>query len=94
MLLKHVMQIKIFGFCGSCCMCDSILLVKDDQSTSLQHHLPIFGTTVRDLILWLMRMAVGSWSELPIGSAGVHDVLVDQLNLQSDKSGTLLFPEF
>ena len=38
-----------------------------------------------------MVMETDRWSELSIGSASNHDVLVDQLQLQSDKSGVLSF---
>ena len=58
----------------------------------LQRHMAFLGTTGWYLILWLMTMEIGRWSELPIGSASDHDVLVDQLQPQSDKSGVLLFP--
>ena len=55
------------------------LLVKEDQSTPLWHHLPFLGMTSLYLILRLMGMAIGRLSELPIDSASARDVLVDQL---------------
>ena len=92
MLLNYEILIEMLGFSGSCFILDSTLLVKEDQSTPLQRHLAFLGMTGWYLILWLITMAVGRWSELPIGSASVHDVLVDQLQPQSNKSGVLSFP--
>ena len=37
-------------------------------------------------------MEIGKRSELPIGSASDHDVLIDQLQPQSNKLGVLSFP--
>ena len=68
------------------------MLVKEDHSTPLQHHLTSLRMTGWYLILWLMMIAIDRWSDLPISSASVHDVLVDQLQPQSDKSGALSFP--
>lgn len=48
--------------------------------------------TVWYLVLWLMTMVIGRWSELPTGSASVHDALVVQLQPQSDKLGVLSLP--
>ena len=92
MLLKRKVQIEKFGSSGRCCLRNSIMLVKEDHSTPLQHHLASLRMTGWYLILWLMMIAIDRWSELPISSTSVHDVLVDQLRPQSDKSGALSFP--
>ena len=92
MLLNCEIWTEMLCSSGSCCICDSILLVKADQSMPLQHHLAFLGATGWYLILWLMAMKIGRWSELPIGSASDHDVLVDQLWPQIEKLGVLSFP--
>ena len=80
---------EIIGSSGSCCIRDSISLVKQDQSMPLQHHLAFLGMNGWYVILWLMTIEIGKWSELPIACASDHDVLVEQLRPQSDKSGVL-----
>lgn len=92
MLLNKEIWIEILGSSGSCCIRDSTSLVKENQSTPLQHHLTFLGMTVWYLVLWLMTMVIGRSSELLIGSVSVHDALVVQLQPQSDKSGVLSFP--
>ena len=91
MLLKHAIQIDIFGSSRICCKRDSTSLVKEDQSEPLQRHLIfLLGITGWYLFLQLMTMSFGRWCELPIGSAGVHDVLFVLLHPKSDKLGVLL----
>ena len=90
MLLKCEIWIEILSSSRSCCIFGSTSLVIEDQSAPLWHHLVFLGMAGCYLILWLMTMAIGRWSELPIGSDGVHDFLVDQLWPQNDKSGMLL----
>ena len=90
--MNYEILIEMLGFSGSCFIIDSTLFVKEDQSTPLQRHMAFLGMAGWYLILWLITMAVGRWSELPKGSASVHDVLVDQLQPQSNKSGVLSFP--
>lgn len=70
----------------------SILLVREDQSTLVQHHLIFYGKTGWYLILWLMMMEIDSCSELLISSTSDHDILIDQLQPKSDKSSVLSFP--
>ena len=89
MLLNREIRIEMLGSSGSCCIRDSISLVKENQSTPLRCHLAFLGMIFWYLILWLMTMEIGRWSEMPIGSASDHDVLIDQLQPQSHKSGVL-----
>ena len=80
-------RIGILGSSGSCLIRDLTSLVKDDQSKPLWCHLAFLGMTGLHLILWFMAMIIGRWSEFSIGSGSVLDVLVDQLQPQSDNSG-------
>ena len=82
---------EMLGSSGSYCICDSTWLVKEDQSTPLRCYLVFLGMTGWYLILWLMTMDIGRWSELPVCFAIDHDVLLDQLQPQSDKLGVLSF---
>ena len=91
MLLNGEMQMEMLDSSGSYCICDSTSLVKEDQSTPLRCYLVFLGMTGWYLILWLMTMDIGRWSELPVGFAIDHHVLLDQLRPQSDKLGVLSF---
>ena len=51
MLLNRGTWVEMLGFSVSCYICDSALLVKEDQSTPLRRHLAFLGITGWYLIL-------------------------------------------
>ena len=90
--LKRETRRDKLNLLGRLAIFDLTSLVKLDQSTPFLHHRADLGITGLWQILWLSSMMIGRWSELPIGSASLQDVLVDQLLRQRKMSGVLSFP--
>ena len=88
-LLKREIRIEIFGSSGNCCICGSTSLITEDQLAPFWHQLSLLQITGLYMILRLMAIEICRRTEFPIGSPSAHYVLVDQLQLQSDKSGML-----